>query len=221
MSVPMVLNDVLTMRVNSTDGISQIFNVLHYRVVSITLTGAGPPPASVDNTTFLPVMAQNLYQKIQDTWSDCSSAGMKLVGITAQNLFPAPASAQLSYTDPVGTLGAVAGDMLPAQDCLTILKKTGYGTRWGLGRYFHSGIPESVQQKGIVTAGYLGDVQAFANKLAESVVATIGGVRVEAQPNLWSFRGVPFPVRDTLIANWLVSDTTVKTQRRRRPGKGI
>lgn len=221
MSVPMVLNDVVTMRLNSTDGVSQIFNVLHYRVVQITSSSPGPPPTNVDPLTFLPKLAQVLYQTIQDTWSDCSSAGMKFTGVTAQDLFPSPASAQYSYTDPVGTLGAVAGDMLPTQDCVTILKKTGYGTRWGLGRYFHSGIPESVQQKGVITDAYRGDVQAYADKLALSVSVTIAGVQVVMQPNLWSFRGVPFPVRDTLIGTWVVSDNVIKTQRRRRPGKGI
>lgn len=215
------VDDVVTVRVNSSDGQSQIFNVLHYKCVALINTVTGLPAPNQPNNQFLPELGDSFLNGMLADWQAASSVGMSLNGCTVQNEYPDVPSAAFTVNLPAPEVGLIAGDMLPAQDCVTILKKTSVGARWGLGRYFHSGIPESEQQKGTITVAYNTLVQAYADKLEDLVVVTIGNVRAEFQACLFGEPAPPLLPRITLISRFEVSDRVIKTQRRRRPGKGI
>lgn len=223
MSVQLAVGDVITCRVNTSDGLSRSFNILHYELIFLSNVNPEiPPPANVLAEDFLPVVAQNLSTKLKPLWALCTSEKMTFDGITAQGIYPDPRSRPYTFVETEEKTGEIAGDMLPMQDAMTILKRSVFGTRWGLGRYFHSGIPESVQDKGVTTDAYRALVDNYAAELAEGFTATVGQVISNWQPILFSLSPGPVIVpRKTLITNALCSDNVVKTQRRRRPGKGI
>jgi hypothetical protein len=210
-------------RVNTSDGLSRSFNVLHYEMTLLSNANPEiPPPATVFADDYLPVLAANLSTKLKNTWVNATSEKMTFDGVTTQGVYPDPRSRPYTFLETEEKNGGIAGDMLPMQDAMTILKRTIFGTRWGLGRYFHSGIPESVQDKGITTDAYRTLVDTYASELADTISATFGAVTAVFVPILFSLSPGPVVVpRKTFLSSAICSDNVIKTQRRRRPGKGI
>jgi len=224
MPPPLNIDDVVLARVNSNDGKSKVFNVLHYRLNNVTVSSGTPPTTFPDAVPILQKLGETLGLTIQEPWAACSSETMTLEGVSCQRVYNGARSELVTVDMEFPTEGEIVGDMLPTQDCLTILKRTGNGERWGLGRYYHSGIPESSQAIGIVSGTYKALVQALGNVLKETISITHEGATLFFEPVLHSVDapevGPPF-VRTTKITNMVVSDDVIKTQRRRRPGKGI
>lgn len=221
MSIAMAVGDVAEVRMNTTDGQSQIFNILHYTLHSISSTDPGPPPVALDADDFLPALAGEVYSELAGDWASCTPESWKYLGNTAQSVWPDPRSRPYNHFPAVPNEGTIVSHSLPAQDSATLLKKSVFGQRWGLGRFFFSGIPESMQDTGILSDPYIILLQAFCNELQEGISVTVGAVTGIWLPVLFGPGDTPDTRRITAITEVDVSDNVIKTQRRRRPGKGI
>lgn len=197
------------------------FNVLHYQVSSITDTTTGLPAAVAP--TFVDCggdIAEALWQKFYAFWKFLGSVDVNMESTTVQSIYPIPRSLPITWTsDPETSEGTVVGDPLPLQDTLTLLKKTDVGMRYGQGRIFVAGFSEAANEAGRATAPTMANMAGLG-------AALINPVDVISGPNTIRLRmvlagsgprvGIFLPVR-TIIT----SDNLFKTQRRRRPGKGI
>jgi len=188
-------------------------NVLHYRVGS--LTGTIP-----NMNTFLGAVSQALATSFSGVWEPTASDQVKFVNVRTTNVFPLPRSVGVNYVFPTAVPGTSEGEALPLQDSITILKRTAVGARWGMGRFYAVGIPETQQANGIISnsnrllyntmAGWIGSSQSIAGT----------GWDVVLNPCLVN-GPEDNPTRITNILSADVSNNIIKTQRRRRPGKGI
>lgn len=191
-------------------------NVLHYQVKSI-MDGPLPAPTALPVSTVLPAMNAAMFASISTVWADLASNQVEMNGIKSQSIYPAPKSAPFTYT-PTAVPGTIVSEALPLQDTPTILKRTIYGTKWGLGRVFVVGLPESGQAEGQMTNAQEVLVADLAFELKQQVTFVAGAYTYTLQPVLWSLNSSGH--RITEIVDMVLSDDVIKTQRRRRPGKG-
>lgn len=221
MSNLMAVGDVCEVRLNTGDGLSQFFNILHYELQGISDSAPGPPPTVLDASDFLGLLATSVFTNLEPDWSAATPTTQRFYGVTAQSIYPDPRSRPYNYFPVAPGEGVVEAESLPGQDCATLLKKSVFGNRWGLGRFFFSGIPESFQENGIMSDPYVILLQAFCDELNEGYAINVGTVTGTWAPILFGPGDAPGTVRKTAIVEVDVSDNVIKTQRRRRPGKGI
>lgn len=224
MSITVNTGDVLSARLEfrNEDG-TVAFNVLHYQVAGIDPVPPNPPypPGSVFMTEFGPAFANAVFDNLAPGWTPFASNEVTFTGVSVQNLWPASRSVQFHYTAPVPQPGDVDDQALPLQDTPTIIKQTLFGERWGLGRMYVVGIPEVGQQFGSLTPAYATLVNAFAGNVKSPVEVSIGVYVFTLIPILYADIGPDDPPRITIVTNMFLSNPVIKTQRRRRPGKGI
>lgn len=211
-----VLGDgnLLTARLNfQVEGsLERAMNVLHYEVDSVV--GA---PANV--YLGLANIADAVFEHFADTWAATASEDVTFNSVTVTNVFPAPRSVSVFSTGGIPAAGSQVSDGLPLQDAPTILKRTDIGARWGLGRMFVVGTPETAQNNGVIAAPQITLLNSLADKVAADIAVTGVGFSCTLRPVL--LRGPEDnPVSLTPIRRAELSDTVIKTQRRRRPGKG-
>lgn len=187
-------------------------NVLHYRVGSFT----GVVPAMPD---FLAAVANQLGQAFVDQWKQSASNEVKFVNTRATNVFPLPRSVGVNWV-PAQIPGQLTSEALPLQDTVTILKRTNVGSRWGLGRIYITGLAEEQQDSGVLTAAAKLAMQNLADQLQATPTITAPTWSAVLNPCLVRGRE-DNPVSITNIIRWELSNDILKTQRRRRPGKGI
>jgi len=219
-SVP-VGTGVATVRIEYAVDSDVAFNVLHYQLKSATVVSTGLPVATDPLAQdCLPKLAESACIPFAEAWKPVSSNEVSITGATSQKVFPSDRSTPFHYTPATPFVGEVSSNTLPMQDCITLLKQTGYGQRWGIGRVFIPGIPESLADKGFVGATYLSDGSGMPANLKADVVYTVSGITYRWKPVVTNVptTGVP-RVLDVVEA--IISNDTIKTQRRRRPGKGI
>jgi hypothetical protein len=110
------------------------------------------------------------------------------------------------------------------QDAVTLLKQTGIGERWGQGRMFVPGIPELHAEGGRITPTAIGHLGDLWNLIPTFFLVSDGTYDTQLAPVLYSpehaVDEVIIPERVTPITAGALSDDVIKTQRRRRPGKG-
>lgn len=215
MSLTVAVGDLIQVRLNfariATGEVAM--NVLHYRIASIS--GVVPPLPET-----LAALGEATYNKFKDLWSPMASNLIQFASVTTQSVFPLPRSVAWTFIPGDITEGAIDGDSLPLQDAPTLLKQTAVGQRWGLGRMFYVGLAESEQNIGVVDVDAAALLNAMAGQLATTTAAIVAGSNVVMQPVL--VRGPSDnPVSVTPITGGRLSDLIIKTQRRRRPGKGI
>jgi len=224
MASPLSVGDVVMVRLNSNDGESKVFNILHYQLTDIAATSGPPPTSFADGTAHLVRFAEVIATALVDSWSGCSSENMTLEGASVQQVSTPPRSELITFNFEIPAEGTLLGDMLPTQDAVTILKRTGIGERWGMGRLFHSGIPEDNQDKGRVDGVLSATLTNYADNLAAQRTSAILPHTLTWRPVLYTVSeppGQPAIVRVSQITRMYLSDNVIKTQRRRRPGKGI
>jgi hypothetical protein len=221
MSVNNASGDVVMTRLNYALGTSQAFNVLHYQIANRSGTVPG-----VVNT--LAAIAERAYDVWSSAWALGASAEVTFTGVSAQNIYPSPRSKLVTYNPAQDTEGVVAGDCLPLQDALTILKDTEYGEKWGLGRIYFVGIPEASQQSGVVNAAAtITGANAMAALVNDQLNVVGNGWTMDLNPVLYHAATAATPTgpatatRITPIVNGRVSDFIIKSMKTRRPGKGI
>ena len=188
-------------------------NVLHYRLGSIS----GTIPTMDEFLTRLAAAVNTLFIT---HWGPTASDQVKLVNVRATSVFPIPRSVGVNVVNSPPVTGGIFSEALPLQDCVTILKRTAVGNRWGMGRVFVTGIPESQQANGILSEGQRALYNTLATNLGLSLNVSGAGFSAVCNPCL--VRGPEDnPVSITNVLRCEVSDNIIKTQRRRRPGKGI
>lgn len=223
MSIVLKTGDIILSRLEFQNVASGVgYNILHWRVDNVTVTATGLPPA-VDPSfgPLSPLIAEEIYDLCNAQWALAASTQATFTGVTVQNIAPAPRSLAITHQPAVPTAGLVVGDMLPSQDAPTILKRTEFGERWGLGRMFFYGLAEADQNQGIMTAGAVIRVNTFAHTIDGPVIFGVDVYTVTLRPVL--YHGVDSggqPLYSGLLTMEL-SNNIIKTQRRRRPGKGI
>jgi len=222
MAVEINEGDILEVRLEFKDELqNRAFNILHYRLASVAVAGGGLFPGE-DFAAVAGGIAEAAYDKLGPAWAGAAAASITFTGASVADIFPDDRSAQYHFTEDNPFVGDIASDPLPLQDAPTILKKTAFGARWGIGRLFYVGLPESMQAGGVMTAGGVTNVQLFADELSENFTFVSGIYTYTFTPVLYGIRpDQPNNPRITSLVSVDLSDPIIKTQRRRRPGKGI
>lgn len=188
-------------------------NVLYYKVVNFS----GSIPGM---TTFLGAVATSFLEGYGARWENFASQDVRLVGVRATNVFPLPRSVGIARFPAGNQNGLQPSEALPLQDTPTLLKRTAVGNRWGLGRIFVVGIAEGGQKNGVLENLTVEQINMLGSWLATPLDVPGTGWNATLQPVLK--RGPEDnPVSITDILEVRLSDAIIKTQRRRRPGKGI
>lgn len=214
MSIVIGNSDLVAVRLNYSleDDSTVAYNQLYYRVGSVAGT---PPPIS----QVLSDVATAMYALWSAPWAATAAASVTMTGVTVTSVFPLPRSVAVTHNPGTPTVGSVAGGALPLQDSITLLKTSDVGNRWGLGRMFVVGVPEASQADGRIGVLPLAAYEALASKLNDAVLVTGAGYSLTCAPVLKS-GPEDNPTRITPITGGRVSNDILKTQRRRRPGKG-
>jgi len=222
MAVSVHEGDVITARLNFRDEAgNQAFNLLHYRLRLVTVAGGGLYPGEDWADVGVP-LATAIFDMLAPDWEGLASQQVTMTGVTVQDIYPAPRSRAFTYTPAGGIQGDQLFDALPLQDAPTILKRSVFGERWGLGRIFVVGMAENHQAAGRLTAPGMAFLEAWCAVLANEVQITVGANTFFFRPTLFSPNSGPGgTARTTEITTIEPSDDVIKTQRRRRPGKGI
>jgi len=222
MPVTMPINSVMTVRVNYTHEAyaDKAFNVLHYQLASATVVSTGLPLATEPLASDVcPGAAQAVAAGFAPPWQAFASEDVAVVGGTAQKVYPGDRSSPFNYAFATPQNGTVVSQSLPMQDAITILKRTGYGQRWGLGRVFIPGIPELNQDGGEINVTARDALNDLTDFIVAPLTYTVSGISYQIRPVVTNVPTTGFPRVNTVIAAE-VSDNVIKSQRRRRPGKG-
>jgi len=208
-------------RLNYVSDEGSAFNVLHYQIAATS--GAVPGPFAT-----LAAIGEAAESQFGSVWAAGASDEVTFLGASVQNVYPAPRSKLVTYT--VGSLipGAINANALPMQDAPTILKDTDFGQRWGLGRLFFPGIPETMAEKGEVIAGLSRTaLTTMATRLAQNLDVVEGTWTMTLNPVLYHAATAATDTkpatahRVTRIVSARVPDWTIKSMKTRRRGKGI
>lgn len=222
MAVELNIDDVLTVRMNYRDDKGTLaFNVLHYTLANVVPQSSGVPPFNgVDFAEVGPELAERFFNDLIPSWQDFASSKCQALGATVQDIFPTPLSRQYTYIADPTAFGSKGGDMLPLQDSPTLVKRTAFGARWGIGRVFVPGVAESDQASGVlIPTAYL-ELQAIGNEWESGRGFTIDQYNYQFAPVLYGPRA-GLPPRITEVTEIAPESEVIKSQRRRRPGKGI
>lgn len=214
MAITFGLGDLIQVRLNFelAERFDRAMNVLHYRIA----TQSGTPPAI---SAGLSAIGSAMYDKWGPLWDQAASDQVRFASVTSQNVFPLPRSVGVTFSPGVPRTGEEVSDPMPLQDAPTLLKTTDIGQRWGLGRLFYCGLAENQQAGGTLAVAALAALQDMALALKDAVSVSAGAWAVTLEPVL--VRGPSDnPVSLTKITGGRLSDPFIKTQRRRRPGKG-
>lgn len=212
---------ISTVRVNYDTGTGEeCFNILHYQLKSVFVTATGLPAAiEPPAEKGLPALAESLATLWANVWKHFASNQLGVAGATAQKVYPGDRTSPYTFTAGAVTVGQIDSDVLPLQDAVTILKKTGYGQRWGLGRVYVPGIPELHADHGAINDTAAANLAGLVDLLDDVVGAADDTYSYNWQPVLTNVPAAGVPrVHDVTSAE--LSDKVIKTQRRRRPGKG-
>lgn len=215
MALEISTGNILQVRMNFNSPEQGVaYNVHHYKVASISGGVPGGPAA-------LSAIAQYMHTQHAALWAPFASNEMHQTGCTVTNIWPLPRSVSYTYTPVAPVDGLVDDEALPMQDTITILKRTAVGNRWGLGRTFLVGFPESSQEDGGLTAGVETALRLVDGWWGEPRTVTGTGFSITLNPVLITqVKGMGI-TRTTDVTSSELSNGIFKTQRRRRPGKGI
>jgi len=154
----MALGDLYEASVYQDIDSEEVYNVFHFESLS-TASGASDLALRI------------LNQWIIANWRTLVGLGVSFVEIAVRNLFDQ--NDQVDY--PVGVVGAVAGELMPPHDCLTMncspeLAEINTGSK----RF--SGLVEGDQVGGLWNNGALTNWQDFIdNKITQPLIGTGGG----------------------------------------------
>lgn len=213
--------DVIMVRLNySLDG-NFAFNVLHYQIAAFSGVLPGP-------FTTLALIGESAEQLWGATWAAGASNQVSFLGASTQRVYPTPRSKLVTFSAEFPIQGDIVSEALPLQDSPTIIKDTDFGERWGLGRVFYVGVPESMANNGSVIVGATRTaLNALAAKLNDNLDVIGDGWTMTLNPVLYhaaTAATVDKPAtatRITKIVGGHVNDNVIKSMRSRRPGKGI
>lgn len=221
MSINISPGDLWEFKLHFLAGDTNAFNVIHYKVTQVNdqstgLPAAIAPPLAPQAST----IGAAMIGYFAPTWQDFAVNSVQFLGVGVQSILPSPRSRYWFTQSPVEIFGTLVGDALPLQDTPTLLKKSEYGERTGLGRIFAVGLGEGSQQGGVLTNVAEGLLADFADQFQQTRTIIGVGYNFVIKPVIYN-RGAALGVNSTDIFDVQLSDSIIKTQRRRRPGKGI
>lgn len=221
MATDVAVGDIIQARIEYLSGNQVAYNIFHFQITSLSVTSSGLPPATaVPFANVTDGIGQHVYDTWVPAWQSEMSSQCTVTGVTTQDIYPPVRSRPFTYSPAVPDGGLVVGDMLPLQDAVTLLKQSNFGTRWGLGRTYVPGIPENRQNAGIINPVLAASMETLADVFLGVHTFTAGDFTLGIRQVLFkpSLEGAP---RITPVVTGQLSDEVIKTQRRRRPGKGI
>jgi len=215
MSVTFAVGDILKLMPEyalDDDLVSRALNVVHYRIAAIA---GAPGPFN----TVMSELAEEFFDNWLAAWQPAASEDVSMVSMSIQSVFPVPRSNKFTYVPGAAQPGNIVSPAIPLQDSPTILKITDFGQRWGRGRLFFVGVAESQQNGGLLNDTAVTAINVLGTALGQSTTVAVTGGSLTIEPVLV---GGPEdnPTRVTKITSTTLSDRRLKTQRRRRPGKG-
>lgn len=215
------VGDIIQARHEFTEGSNKAFNIWEYEVQAVTDLSTGLPAAvAVPMAPLAATIGQAIYESYKVPWGTLAVENVQYSNVTIQGTSPAPRSRPYTFTPNDPQEGTRVGDPLPLQDSVTFLKRTAYGERWGMGRMFFVGLSEADQSTGVMTPAWVTLAIAQAQSFMDTILAVDLQYSVQLKPVLFRGEAAPLPRVLPLITVEL-SDGIIKTQRRRRPGKGI
>lgn len=214
MALTMNNGDLINVRmVFQVDAQGNALNVLHYQIGSVSGT---PPTVNIG----LPALCQAVYDHFEAQWSQISSTQTSFRLVVANSVFPLPRSVGWNYTPSTPTAGEVTGQALPGQDAPTVIKRTNFGDKGGIGRVYVVGGAETYHENGRIVPVAQPLYEAYATLFDDTLLVTGTGWSFSAQPVI--VKGPEDnPVRIAQVVKTEMSTYDFKTMRRRRPGKGI
>jgi len=175
---------------------SEIVTVLHYQN---TLLGSGAGAQD---------LAETFEAEVEDAWEALMASGYEADQIQVRNV----SDPDDGYDLAIAWVGARAGEVLPAQNCIRVTYKTATFSRRGRGASYLPGATESDNTGGLPTAPY--------RTAVAGLVDIWQGLAVGVGPDLFeqviysSVDQIARPVTArTVSTNW-------STMRRRKPGVG-
>lgn len=218
MSTLLSLNDVLMVRLQMTDfSGNKAFNVLHYQLKDVN-NGPWTPTPMYD---IAGLIAEEFFDWFGPAFGLTASNMVSMNAVSVQSMWPAPKSRMYTFTDTTQAgQGVIVSEPLPMQDAVTILKRGAAGNRSNLGRAFIPGIPENGQNAGVIGGAQRALYDIYKDAFDQVVSVLVGAVTLNFYPVLFHLN----PAGQANIVDIMdaeVSDNIIKTQRRRRPGKGI
>lgn len=221
MAIDVGVGDVFLVRPSYRLGDTVAMNVLHYDVKQVNDASTGLPAAiRVPLQPVAATLAQTFAAALFNGWKGLASSSVSMRDLALQSVYPSPRSILYTHLMAAGSIGEVDDEALPLQDSPTITKRSVFGERWGIGRTFVVGIAESAQVNGILQPDAIGKINDFADVIGAPITMTAGGYTFQFRPVLYS-KPAAGGVRVTPIIDSELSDDVIKTQRRRRPGKGM
>lgn len=187
MAITVENGDILTARLEYSDGNNVGYNILHFQVNDLEVVATGLPPATaLPLEDLVGVMGAAVYQFFAADWAAAAASAALFTGVTMQSIYPAPRSRPYTHQPALPTSGTLIGDPLPLQDSITVLKKTPIGQRWGLGRVYVFGLSESQQQGGEIVPGSRAALDAFAVNFDNEIPFTTGVYSGDLKPVLFA-----------------------------------
>lgn len=222
MAITLQVGDVLMTRLEFKQNTSGVgYNILHWRVTDVRVTATGLPPAvNPQLAQYAQFIGEEIYDLCNTQWAAAASLQCEFTGVTVQSISPAPRSIPFTFTPVAPTIGLVNSEALPLQDCPTFIKRTDFGQRWGIGRLFFYGLAEADQSNGIILPDAVTRLNNFGGLLDGLVVFAAGDLTVSIRAVIWH-NGLRDGALVHDVNEIILSDNVIKTQRRRRPGKGI
>lgn len=214
-------NNVIVIRHEYNLNADVAYNVLHYRVVSITVNSSGlPAPTEIPASDMLPRLAEVAYLQWSAQWKETASDGVGMISTMAQKVYPGDRSSPYFHIPGAPVVGVVDGEPLPLQNSPTILKRTGFGQRWGIGRVFVVGLAETDQQSGIVDDDWVTNAAGLIVQVKDTIIADNGTYTMTVRPVVTNVPTTGVPRVNDVVSSELASKV-IRAQRRRQPGKGI
>lgn len=188
-------------------------NLLHYRILNVSGTA---PAVNVG----LAAAANAVYTHFAAAWAATASDQVSLQIVSINSVFPLPRSVAWNYVPSVAETGTRSSQALPAQNSPTVIKRTNYGDRGGIGRVFLVGGAEDAQQDGSIVSTARATYDTYAGKFGQVISVSGSGWGFDMEPVL--LKGPEDnPVRIARVVGTAMASYRFRCQRRRQPGKGI
>lgn len=159
-------------------------------------------------------IANGFAAAVGDAWAAVLSEDWAGSIIQVRRVLPGPIN---PYSIVLGgaesIVGAIASEALPSNAPLVVSKYTSVVSRRGRGRWYQSGIPESIQDCGQIVAASMAGLQIAANGLTVELAEIVGGA------GRWSpcvISNTPGPVPTSAIIAEVVARPNLANMRPRR-----
>lgn len=166
------------------------------------------------------VIAETVMGHVVEEWQATAANTVVMSGASCQHVWPIPKSRRYNYIPPEQAAGTIASDPMPLQDSACLVKRSAFGQRWGIGRLFHVGLPENGQSGGRLNPALVSAINDFGESLEEAISVATPDYTYTLVPVLPAYDAMGIPRKLQILEVTLTNDI-IKTQRRRRPGKGI